>query len=139
ACLARGELHQAAHYCRQALASAEEDSPVFQQQLMTATGDQDPFFLSWAYHILARLAYEWNDLATAQHALTQAQALGEDPGAGVHVPTSGGLIRVRLLHSQGETSAALRLLEAWEQQNRFPWALRTLRVCQARLHLAMGN
>jgi LuxR family transcriptional regulator, maltose regulon positive regulatory protein len=139
ACLARGELHQAARYCRQTLASANEDPQVFQQQLMTATGDREPFFLSWAYHTLARLAYEWNDLATAQHALTQAQALGEDPAAGIHVLTSGGLIRVRLLHCRGETSTALHLLEAWEQQTRFPWALRALRASQARLHLAIGN
>jgi LuxR family maltose regulon positive regulatory protein len=139
ACLARGELHQAARYCRQTLASAEEDSQVFQQQLMTATGDREPFFLSWAYHTLARLAYEWNDLATAQHVLAQAQALGEDPAAGIHMLTSGGLVRVRLLHCQSETRAALHLLEAWEQQTRFPWALRALRASQARLHLAMGN
>lgn len=138
-CLARGELRQAARYYRQVLASAEEDPQAFQQQLMTASGDQDPFFLSWAYHGLARLAYEWNDFATAQHSLTQAQALGEEPVGGVHMLASGGLIRVRLLHRQGETTAALQLLETWEQQNRFPWALRTLRACQARLHLDMGN
>ena len=139
ACLARGELHQAARYCRQALASAEEDSQAFQQQLMTATGDRESFFLSWAYHTLARLAYEWNDLATAQHVLAQAQALGEDPASGIHVLTSGGLIQIRLLHRRSETSAALHLLEAWEQQTRFPWALRALRAEQARLHLTMGE
>jgi LuxR family transcriptional regulator, maltose regulon positive regulatory protein len=138
-CLARGQLHQAERYCRLALASADENPEVFQQQLMTATGDQEPFFLSWAFHNLARVAYEWNDLATAEHALAQAQALGEDPARGVHVATSGGLIRVRLLHCRGETTAALQLLEAWEQQIRFPWALRTLRAWQARLHLALGN
>ncbi|GHO99927.1 hypothetical protein KSF_099750 [Reticulibacter mediterranei] len=138
-CLARGELYQAARYCRQTLASAEEDLWAFQQQLMTASGDRDPFFLSWAYHSLAQLACEWNDLATAQHALAQAQALGDDPAKGVHVWTSGGLIRARLLHCRGETTAALHLLEAWEQQTRFPWALRALRASQARLHLAMGN
>ena len=139
ACVARGELHQAARYCRQVLASTDEDSQAFQQQLMTATGDRESFFLSWAYHTLARLAYEWNDLATAQHVLAQAQALGEDPAAGIHALTSGGLIRVRLLHHQGETGAALRLLEVWEQQTRFPWTLRALRAERARLHLTLGN
>lgn len=138
-CLARGQLHQAARYCRQALASADENPEAFQQQLMTASGDRDPFFLSWAYHSLARLACEWNDLDTAQHALTQAQALGDDPAKGVHVWTSGGLIRARLLHHRGKTTAALHLLEAWEQQTRFPWKLRALRAEEARLHLAMGN
>lgn len=138
-CLVRGELSQAARYCRQTLASVDEDPQVSQQQLMTATGEREPFFLSWAYHILARLAYEWNDLAAAEHALAQAQALGEDPAGGVHVQTSGGLIRVRLLHGRGETRAALHLLEVWEQQTRFPWALRALRASRARLHLAMGH
>ncbi|HLV98250.1 MAG TPA: LuxR C-terminal-related transcriptional regulator [Ktedonobacterales bacterium] len=138
-CLARGELHQAERYCRQTLAAAEEDPERFQQQLMTATGDREPFFASWAYHSLARLAYEWNDLATAQHHLTQAQALGADSAGGVHLLTSGGLIQVRLLHRRGETEEALHLLEAWEQQTRFPWALRAIRACQARLHLALGH
>jgi LuxR family transcriptional regulator, maltose regulon positive regulatory protein len=93
---------------------------VVQQQLMTATGDRDPFFLSWAYHTLARLTYEWNDLAATQHALDQAQALGADPNAGIHVLTSGGLIRVRLLQRQGAIGEALHLLAVWEQQARFP-------------------
>lgn len=139
ACLARGELHQAARYGHQVLASADEDTERFQQQLMTATGEREPFFLSWAYHLLARLAYEWNDLETAQQRLAQAQALGEDPAGGVHLLTSGGLILVRLLNRRGKITEAQLVLEAWEQRTHFPWTLRAIRACQARLQLAMGN
>jgi len=139
ACMARGELHQAARYCHQALAYTDEDPQSIQQQLMTATGDREPFFVSWAYHNLARFSYEWDDLAAAEHALAQAQALGEDPAGAVHLLTSGGLIRVRLLHRCGETTSAQRMLTTWERQSRSPWALRAIRACQARLQLDMGN
>lgn len=138
-CLVRGDLRQANRYLRQALASADDDPQSVQQQLMTATDDSEPFFLSWAYHNLARLSYEWNDLASAQNHLAQAQALGDDPARGVHLLTSAGLIRVRLLHRLGETVEAQRLLEIWEGQSRFPWELRAIRACQARLQLDMGN
>ena len=142
ACIARGDLHEAARYCRQALTFADEDPQRLQQQLMTATGERDSFFVSWAYHDLARLSYEWNDLAAAQQMLARADALeadGQDAAGAVHLLTSGGLIRVRLLHRLGETAAAERVLEAWERHARFPWALRALRACQARIQLDMGN
>lgn len=138
-CLARGDLRQANRYLRQALASADDDPQSVQQQLMTATEDSEPFFLMWAYHNLARLSYEWNDLASARGHLAQAQALGDDPARGVHLLTSAGLIRIRLLHRLGETAEAQRMLEVWEGQARFPWELRAIRACQARLQLGMGN
>ncbi len=139
ACFARGELHEAARYCHHALAYADEDPQNLQQQLMTATGDRDPFFVSWAYHNLARLSYEWNDLAAAQQMLAHATALEDDPAESVHLLTSGGLIRVRHLRRLGEADAAYRLLDTWERHTRFPWALRALRACRARLQLDMGN
>ena len=148
ACFARGELQEAARYCRQALAHADEDPQNFQQQLMTATGDRDPFFASWAYHNLARHSYEWNDLAVAQQMLARVDALGDnaengqDSAGGVHLLTSGGLIRVRVLHRLGETAEAERVLDTWERHARFPWtqrALRALRAARARLQLDMGN
>ncbi len=138
-CIARGELRQAERYCRQTLVAMDADPQRVQQQLMTATGDQEPFFVSWAYHILARLAYEWNDVETAQQALAHAHALGEDPAGVIHVFTSGGLIRVWLLHRRGATEEALSLLEIWEQRTHFPWALRSIRACQARLHLDISD
>ncbi|HEX9069725.1 MAG TPA: LuxR C-terminal-related transcriptional regulator [Ktedonobacterales bacterium] len=139
ACFARGELHEAARYCRQALAYADEYPQSLQQQLMTATGSRDPFFASWAYHNLARHAYEWNDLAAAQQMLASADVLGEDSAGVVHLLTSGGLIRVRLLHRLGATAEAERMLETWERRTHFPWARRALRTCWARLRLDMGD
>jgi LuxR family maltose regulon positive regulatory protein len=138
-CRARGELQEASRYYHQALAHAESDPEIFQQQLMTETGDREPFFASWAYHNLAQLAYEWNDLEVAQQYLSQAQARGEDPEQEIHILTSGGLIRVRLLHRCGESAQAQNLLEKWERQARFPWVLRAIQAAQARLHLEVGN
>ncbi len=132
ASLARGELHQAERYCRQALAHTEDDPERLQQQLMTGTGDRDPFFLTWATHILARLAYEWNDFIAAQE-------FWKDHAEGIHVLTSGEVLQGHLLHRRGSEGEARHLLETWERQARFPWALRALRACQARLQLAQGN
>lgn len=64
-CLARGELQEASRSYNQVLAHEEKDPEIFQQQLMTETGDRELFFVSWAYHNLAQLAYEWNDLEAA--------------------------------------------------------------------------
>jgi LuxR family transcriptional regulator, maltose regulon positive regulatory protein len=137
ASLVRGELHQAERYCRQALAQTEDDPERLQQQLMTGAGDRDPFFLTWATHILARLAYEWNDLETAQRLLLQGQALGGNPA--IHMLTSGGVIQARLVHRSGKQEEAQHLLETWERHARFPWAMRALRAWQARLQLEQGN
>lgn len=142
ASVARGDLHEAELYCRQALAHADEDPQSLQQQLMTATGSRDPFFSSWAYHTLARLSYECNDLASAQQMLARADALedNQEASAGaVHVLTSGGLIRVRLLHRLGATAEAERVLDTWERHAHFPWALRALRAARARLQLDVGD
>jgi LuxR family maltose regulon positive regulatory protein len=138
-CRARGELQRASRYSRQALAHGENDPEILQQQLMTGTGDQEPFFVSWAYHNLAQLAYERNELEAAQQYLSQAQALGENPEQEIHVLTSGGLIRAHLLSRRGETVQAQNLLETWERQARFPWMIRVIHATQARLHLEMGN
>jgi LuxR family maltose regulon positive regulatory protein len=138
-CVARGELHRASSYYHQALAHAKEDSEIFQQQFMTGTGDTEPFFLSWAYHNLARLSYEWNELDTSQMYLSQMQAFGEDPEPEIHVLTSGSLIRAHLLLRRGETDQAQNVLETWERRVRFPWALRAIRASQAKLQLALGN
>ncbi|MBV9227773.1 MAG: transcriptional regulator [Chloroflexi bacterium] len=139
ACLARGELHRAADYYQQALALTDENPEAVQHQLMTATGEREPFFVSWAYHNLAQLAYEWNDLSTAQQYIAQAFSFGQDPEEEIHLLTSGGLIRVRLLYRSGETREAQKLLETWERKARYPWDLRLIRVGQARIDLAERN
>jgi LuxR family maltose regulon positive regulatory protein len=138
-CRARGELERASHYYHQALAQAESDPEISQQQLMTETGDRELFFVSWAYHDLAQLAYEWNDLEAAQQYLLQVQARGEDPEQEIHILTSGGLIRTRLLHRCGEAVQAQNLLDRWERQARFPWVLRAIHAARARLQLEVGN
>lgn len=138
-CFARGEMQRASDYYHQALVHTDENPEAFQQQLMTGTGEHEPFFVSWAYHNLAQLSYEWNELTTAQQYLAQAQALGEDWEEGIHVLTSGDLIRARLLHRCGETAQAQKLLGQWERKARFLWVLRAIRAGQARLQLEKGN
>ena len=138
-CFARGELLRASDYYHQALVHTDEDPEAFQQQLITGTGEQEPFFVSWAYHNLAQLSYEWNELTTAQQYLSQAQALGEDQEGGIHLLTSGNLIRIRLQHRCGETVQAQKLLGQWERKARSLWMLRAIRADQARLQLERGN
>jgi len=130
-CFARGELRRASSYYHQALDLADEDSEIFQHQFMTGTGDREPFFVSWAYHNLARLSYEWNELEAAQQYLSQARAFEEDPEPEIHVLTSGSLIRARLLYRCGEMVQAQSLLETWERQAHFLWVLGAIRAGQA--------
>jgi LuxR family maltose regulon positive regulatory protein len=134
ACFAKGDLLKASGYFRQDLADADENPEIFRQR---SIGSRETFFALWAYHNLAMLAYEWNELAAAQHYL--AQALGEDPEEEIHVLTSGRLIWARLLHRCRETVRAEHLLRTWERQARWLWVLRSIRAAQARLHLALGN
>ncbi len=138
-CRVRGDLSQASHASRQALAQAESDPEISQQQLMTGTGDREPFFVSWAYHNLAQLAYECNDLTTAEQYLAQALSFGQDPEEEIHLLTTGGLIRTRLLHRCGKTREAQNLLETWERKARYPWDLRLIRAGRARIDLESGN
>ncbi|WP_201373147.1 LuxR C-terminal-related transcriptional regulator [Ktedonobacter robiniae] len=137
-CLEKGELRRASHYFHQALGHIDEDQSLGQQQFLLETGGTEPFFVSWAYHCLARLAYEHNELADAQRYLLQALALRAKPEDEIHVHASGGLIQARLLHACGETSQAQELLLKWERHARFPWSLCSIRVLLARFHLAQG-
>jgi tetratricopeptide (TPR) repeat protein len=103
-CREKGELHRASHYYHQALAHIEQDQEIARQQLLLPTGSTEPFFVSWAYHCLAHLSYERNELTDAWHSLSQALALREKPETGVHVLASGSFIQARLLHASGETA-----------------------------------
>lgn len=138
-CLEKGELRRASHYSQQALAHINEDQEISRQQLFLETGEAEPFFTSWAYHCLARLAYERNEPADARRSLSQTLALREKPEEGVHILASGVLIQARLLHASGETVQALDTLSQWEMHTLFPWSVRAIRACRARLHLADGD
>ncbi|GHO51470.1 LuxR C-terminal-related transcriptional regulator [Ktedonospora formicarum] len=138
-CLEQGELGRASHYYRQALAHVDEDQEMSRQQLLLETGETEPFFVSWAYHCLAQLSYERNEIVKAQHYLSQALALREQPEEGVHVFTSGSLIQARLLQACRETTQAQELLLRWERNARFSWPLSTIHIFLARVQLAQGN
>lgn len=138
-CLEKGELGSASHYAHQALDHIDEDQDPAWQQFRLETGRREPFYTSWAFHCLAQLAYERNALVEAQQYLSQALVLREKPEEEIHVLTSGSLIQARLLHASGETAQAQEMLSAWERHARFPWPLRAIRACRARLHLAEGD
>jgi LuxR family maltose regulon positive regulatory protein len=138
-CLEKGELRSASNYAQQALNYLDKDQDPIWQQIRLATGDSEPFYTSWAYHFLAQLAYEHNELAEAQQYLSQARALRNKPEEEIHVLASGALIQARLLHASGETEKARDMLSAWEMHARFSWPLRELRACRVRLCLAAGD
>lgn len=138
-CFLKGELRRASSYYQQALRYAQENSEVSRQQFTTGTGDRETFFVSWTYHNLARLSYEENDLEAAQHYLSQSHAIGDGSTPVIHVLSSGSLVQTRLLCHFGEMAQAMRLLETWEGQARFPWVLRAIRAGKARLNLASGH
>lgn len=138
-CLEKGELNRASHYYHQALAHMDEDQEIARQQLLLSTGSTEPFFVSWAYHALAQLSYERNELSDAQRHLSGALALRATPEKGIHVLASGAFVQARLLHVCGETQKAQEVLSKWEMHTRFPWSLSVIRACQARLQLAQGD
>ena len=138
-CYGKGDLRLATRYYHQALARSDATQEIFQQQLMTAAGVRDPFFEVWAWQNLATLAYEWNELDAARQYLSQAQAVGENRVGAIHLLTPCSLIQAHLLYRCGETTQALELLGQWERQVRWPWSLRAIYACQARLHLALGD
>src|SRR5205085_7183674 len=88
-CLEKGELRRASHYYHQALAHMDENQEMARQQLLLSSGSTEPFFTSWAYHCLAQLSYERNELSDAQRYLSRAQALRAKPEEGIHVLSSG--------------------------------------------------
>jgi LuxR family maltose regulon positive regulatory protein len=138
-CLEQGKLNTALYYCRQALAHIEQDQEISRQQLLLETGKIEPFFASWAYHCLAQLSYECNELTDARRTLSQARELREKPETGVHVLASGSFIRARLLHASGEPAQVQAVLSEWEVHTYFPWSLRAIRTCRARLQLLNGD
>ena len=138
-CLEKGELHGASHYYHQAMGHIDEDQEIAQQQFRLETGESEPFYNSWAYHCLAQLLYERNELAEARQYLSQALGLRKKPEEEIHVLASGALVQARLLYASGEPAQALDLLLRWEKHARFPWSLSTIRAYRVQIQLAQGD
>src|SRR5260370_24846303 len=121
-CFLQGELHQAAELYRAALATAGED-----------LADKGNALLG-----LARLSYEWNDLAAAAQAAQAALDLGTrlaDEPLQVHA----SLVLADIQHARGQTAQAQHLLHvllARMQPQHPPLLHREILVAQARLQLA---
>lgn len=121
----RGELHQAEQYYQQVLSEID-------------TSEQ---FLEDRAHIylgLGLLAYEWNQLETAEQVASDALNIGKTLGAADEI-VSGSLLLARVLHRRGKPSQAQQLLHALLVQIKAPHFVREVRACQARLALASGD
>lgn len=122
-CFLQGELHQAAELYRAALAAAGED--------LDDTGQ--------AVVGLARLSYEWNDLAAAEQEAQEALDLGTrlaDEPLQVHA----SLVLADIQQARGQTAQAqhrLHVLLAQMQPQHPPLLHREILVAQARLQLAV--
>ncbi|MGH2545130.1 MAG: LuxR C-terminal-related transcriptional regulator, partial [Ardenticatenaceae bacterium] len=125
-CARQGELRQAAQLYRRVIAAAEE---VEQEEPLDDKGG--------ALIGLGALAFEWNDLETAEQYASQALDIGRQLGAeDLLVPAS--LILARVQHARGEGARAQQLLHALVAQipqPRRPSLLREVRAGQARLAL----
>jgi LuxR family transcriptional regulator, maltose regulon positive regulatory protein len=121
-CFLQGELHQAAELYRAALAAAGEDLADTGQALLG----------------LARLSYEWNDLAAAEQEAQEAVDLGTrfaDESLQVHA----SLVLADIQQARGQTAQAqhrLQVLLAQMQPHHPPLLHQEIRVALARLQLA---
>jgi LuxR family maltose regulon positive regulatory protein len=136
-CARQGELQQAAGYYRQVIARTE-NVPIHQDQ---AANDQALFDRARACNGLAALYLEWNDLAAAEQAATQARDIGYEIGEEyVYTPATMTLAEVR--YAQGETAQAQQLLHtliAQTPQRRWPLLVDEAQAHQARLALVAGD
>lgn len=123
----QGELHQAAQLQQQVLAKAE------QVEVGEPLDDKAEASLN-----LAALAYEWNDLETAETYVAQALDIGRQLGLEYFL-VRGSLIKARIRYAQGETAQAQQLLQALIAQVKRPLLLREVQAGLARLALAMGD
>jgi LuxR family maltose regulon positive regulatory protein len=123
----QGELHQAEALYQQALADALEHAD---------RSDQGPARLG-----LARLAYEWNDLETAEREALAARDLGQQIA---HEPLQvrATLALARIEQARGAPQRAQQLLGALLARlspHRAPLLYREILAEQARLRLASGD
>ncbi len=134
--LSRGELHLAARYFQQAVASSDERQALTRLQLTLETGARETYYERLALYGLAALAYEWNDLAAAQQYLREAL---QGPSEWIHLLTTGWLLQPHLLLACGEGTQARESLEERAVQVSRPEVLRELSLCRAWLALKMGD
>jgi LuxR family maltose regulon positive regulatory protein len=121
------ELHQGARIYHQVLAEARK------QEVGEPHHDEGHALLG-----LASLAYEWNDLESAERDASQALDFGRELGAeDLIVPAS--LLLARLKQAAGETEQARQLLQALAAQIKQPHLLREVQASQAHLALASGD
>jgi LuxR family maltose regulon positive regulatory protein len=137
ACLAAGDLQQAACFFRRALDASRGQPDLTRDLLTDDAGRKRTHFERLAWYSLAHLAYVRNDLAKAQDALQES--LGEGQFVLIHVLTPGLLLQVRLLYAQGKTEQARSFLVELETSASRPEVKREIHLCQAWLALKMGD
>lgn len=135
-CLEQGELHLAARYLRQALASSEVQRELAHLQLTLQTGERETYYERMARYGMAQLAYEWDDLEAAERELGEALA---GPAEWRHALSGGVLLQVRLLLARGAPEQAREVLADLVVQASRPEVLREIQLCQASLALAVGD
>jgi LuxR family transcriptional regulator, maltose regulon positive regulatory protein len=122
-----GELHQAAECYRQVLREAREQ--------------EDLDDVSHALLGLARLAYEWNELETAEQHAREALALGRHLAHEAH-QVHASVLLARVYAARGQPIAARRLLDARLsalQLHRTPLLSREVLAEQVRLDILNGD
>ncbi|GHO90093.1 LuxR family transcriptional regulator [Reticulibacter mediterranei] len=128
-CAARGELHQAAEYYRQTLASTHQQ--------------EDHEHRASALIGLAQLSFEWNDLRAAKHQVHKALELVRNREQ--RLCDQAALQIALLCHAQGETTSAqqhLATLLAHRPTASTPWTFwlhGDILSWQTRLHLVTGD
>jgi LuxR family maltose regulon positive regulatory protein len=125
----RGELRQAAQLYRQVLVAVEDTRLDPEQALLERAR---------ALNGLAALAYEWNDLVSAEQQAAEARDISAQlADEELLVPASLTLARVR--QARGETAQAQQQLHTGAAQITQPRLLREVQVSQAWLALASGD
>ncbi|WP_201372406.1 LuxR C-terminal-related transcriptional regulator [Ktedonobacter robiniae] len=136
----QGNLSQASQWYQQVLRATEQETGELAQfQLTTVSGDRETFFIRQALHGLAQLAYERNELDTAEQLLSQAHLLNAAQTEELHFLTYGPLLLARILQARGQTLQAQELLGRLAAQAHSPQFLREIQAHQTRIALATGD
>lgn len=135
--LSRGELRQAESFFRQTLAHAREHEDLARLQLTLETGSRESYYERPAYHGLAQLFYEWNDLEQAQQYLQEALIETQPPW--IQVLPSVLMLQVRMLVTRGEAEQARAFLNVKASRESRPEILREIRVALAWLSLKAAD
>jgi LuxR family maltose regulon positive regulatory protein len=128
-CYQQGDLRQAAHLYRQAIARLE-NAPMDRDRALIRKGQ--------ALLGLGTLALEVDDLQAAEQYVTEGVAIGQQFSE-EDLLAYGPLVLARLKHARGETNQAQELLDELAAQTKYSLLLREVRSYQARLSLAMGD